>query len=115
MSSLYVTTRLRYPRTYTYECSDLILVEVFVCVCVHIWASRPPCRIQRSSLVRWRGDLLAENENPFVLFVVKTFETKSRVTMLTELVQGGDLYALIRTIPTVLSKKRTMAVTRGLL
>lgn len=60
-------------------------------------------------------EILAENENPFVLFVVKTFETKSRVTMLTELVQGGDLYALIRTIPTVLSKKQVQFYASGAL
>merc|ERR1712151_323405 len=60
-------------------------------------------------------EILKENENPFVLYVVKTFETKTRVCMLTELVQGGDLYALIRTIPTVLSRKQAQFYAAGTL
>mmetsp|Transcript_85594 Transcript_85594/g.133806 ORF Transcript_85594/g.133806 Transcript_85594/m.133806 type:complete len:925 (+) Transcript_85594:57-2831(+) len=48
--------------------------------------------------------LLGENDHPFIMTLVKTFETKSSVYMLTELITGGELHAAIRTIPTVLSR-----------
>jgi len=48
--------------------------------------------------------LLAENDHPFVMHLVKTFETPKSVYMLTELITGGELHAAIRTIPTVLSR-----------
>jgi len=48
--------------------------------------------------------LLKENDHPFIMCLVKTFETKKSVYMLTELITGGELHAAIRTIPTVLSR-----------
>jgi cGMP-dependent protein kinase len=48
--------------------------------------------------------LLGENDHPFIMHLVKTFETKDSVYMLTELITGGELHAAIRTIPTVLSR-----------
>jgi len=48
--------------------------------------------------------LLGENDHPFIMTLVKTFETKDSVYMLTELITGGELHAAIRTIPTVLSR-----------
>jgi cGMP-dependent protein kinase len=48
--------------------------------------------------------LLAENDHPFVMHLVKTFETPQSSYMLTELITGGELHAAIRTIPTVLSR-----------
>mmetsp|Transcript_3097 Transcript_3097/g.7206 ORF Transcript_3097/g.7206 Transcript_3097/m.7206 type:complete len:348 (-) Transcript_3097:39-1082(-) len=50
--------------------------------------------------------ILLENDHPFILYVVKTFETDLRVCMLTELITGGDLHYAIRQIPTVLSRKQ---------
>mmetsp|Transcript_29891 Transcript_29891/g.86907 ORF Transcript_29891/g.86907 Transcript_29891/m.86907 type:complete len:936 (+) Transcript_29891:94-2901(+) len=48
--------------------------------------------------------LLAENDHPFIMALVKTFETANSVYMLTELITGGELHAAIRQIPTVLSR-----------
>jgi len=50
--------------------------------------------------------LLAENDHPFIMALVKTFETTSSVYMLTELITGGELHGAIRQIPTVLSKEQ---------
>jgi len=47
--------------------------------------------------------LLKENDHPFIMCLVKTFETKKSVYMLTELITGGELHAAIRGIPTSLS------------
>lgn len=49
-------------------------------------------------------ELLAENDHPFIMTLVKTFETASDVYMLTELISGGELHSAIRRIPTVLSR-----------
>lgn len=49
--------------------------------------------------------LLGENDHPFIMQLVKTFETPKSVYMLTELITGGELHAAIRTIPTVLARK----------
>jgi len=48
--------------------------------------------------------LLAENDHPFIMTLVKTFETPTSVYMLTELITGGELHGAIRAIPTVLSR-----------
>jgi cGMP-dependent protein kinase len=50
--------------------------------------------------------LLGENDFPFIMTLVKTFDTKTSVYMLTELITGGELHAAIRTIPTVLSRSQ---------
>mmetsp|Transcript_3614 Transcript_3614/g.7922 ORF Transcript_3614/g.7922 Transcript_3614/m.7922 type:complete len:565 (+) Transcript_3614:173-1867(+) len=49
--------------------------------------------------------LLAMNDHPFVLHLVKTFETPAEMCILTELVTGGELFAAIRTFPTNLSRR----------
>jgi len=52
--------------------------------------------------------LLAENDHPFIMLLVKTFGMNdpkmNSVYMLTELITGGELHAALRTIPTVLSR-----------
>lgn len=48
--------------------------------------------------------LLAENDHPFIMTLVKTFQTPKSVYMLTELITGGELHSAIRQIPTVLSR-----------
>lgn len=58
--------------------------------------------------------ILLENDHPFILYMVKTFETATRVCMLTELVTGGDLHSAIRMIPTVLSKPQAQFYTGSL-
>jgi len=58
--------------------------------------------------------LLAENDHPFVMHLVKTFETPKSVYMLTELITGGELHAAIRTIPTVLSRAQAQFYTGSL-
>jgi len=58
--------------------------------------------------------LLAENDHPFVMLLVKTFETPKSVYMLTELITGGELHAAIRTIPTVLSRAQAQFYTGSL-
>jgi len=51
-------------------------------------------------------DLLKMNDHPFVLQLVKTFETQDLAYMLVELITGGELHAAIRTIPTVLAREQ---------
>lgn len=53
-------------------------------------------------------EVLTEFDHPFVVYLVKTFETPKSIYMLTEYISGGELYAAIRTIPTVLSRKQAM-------
>lgn len=50
--------------------------------------------------------LLAENDHPLLLHLVKTFETRSSVYILTELCTGGELYSAIRAIPGVLDVRQ---------
>merc|ERR1740138_1628442 len=61
--------------------------------------------------VKRECDLLAENDHPFIMALVKTFETTTSVYMLTELITGGELHAAIRQIPTVLSRARAQFYT----
>eukprot|EP00450_Noctiluca_scintillans_P015703 CAMPEP_0194530218 /NCGR_PEP_ID=MMETSP0253-20130528/67095_1 /TAXON_ID=2966 /ORGANISM="Noctiluca scintillans" /LENGTH=831 /DNA_ID=CAMNT_0039375417 /DNA_START=29 /DNA_END=2524 /DNA_ORIENTATION=- len=42
--------------------------------------------------------LLAANDHPFVLHLVKQFETTHNMYMLTELITGGELHAALRTM-----------------
>jgi cGMP-dependent protein kinase len=51
--------------------------------------------------------LLAENDHPFLMQLVKTFETTKRVYILTEVCTGGELFRAIRRIPDVLSTSQT--------
>lgn len=50
--------------------------------------------------------LLAANDHPFVMTLVKTFETVDNVYMLTELITGGELHAAMRKIPNCLSRRQ---------
>jgi len=59
--------------------------------------------------------LLGENDHPFIMTLVKTFETKSSVYMLTELITGGELHAAIRTVPTVLSRPQAQFYTGSII
>lgn len=58
--------------------------------------------------------LLAENDHPFIMHMVKTFETPKSVYMLTELITGGELHAAIRMIPTALSRAQAQFYTGSL-
>merc|ERR1719396_229565 len=58
--------------------------------------------------------LLAENDHPMVMALVKTFETSKSVYMLTELITGGELHAAIRKIPTVLTRAQAQFYTGSL-
>jgi len=57
--------------------------------------------------VRRECDLLRENDHPFIMALVKTFETPKCIYILTELITGGELHAAMRRIPTVLSRAQT--------
>jgi len=59
--------------------------------------------------------ILAENDHPFVLYVVKTFHTPNHLCMLTELITGGDLHGAIRAIPNALTRKQAQFYTGSLL
>lgn len=52
--------------------------------------------------VEHERDLLKENDHPFVMYMVKSFETPKSVYMLTELNTGGELHAAIRKLPAFL-------------
>mmetsp|Transcript_44668 Transcript_44668/g.96027 ORF Transcript_44668/g.96027 Transcript_44668/m.96027 type:complete len:479 (-) Transcript_44668:68-1504(-) len=58
--------------------------------------------------------LLKMNDHPFVMHLVKTFETADLAYMLVELITGGELHAAIRTIPTVLSSSQAQFYTGSL-
>mmetsp|Transcript_35615 Transcript_35615/g.83287 ORF Transcript_35615/g.83287 Transcript_35615/m.83287 type:complete len:943 (-) Transcript_35615:217-3045(-) len=58
--------------------------------------------------------LLAANDHPFVMHLVKNFETPKSVYILTELITGGELHAAIRSIPTVLSQVQAQFYTGSL-
>lgn len=64
--------------------------------------------------VKRECELLAENDHPFIMHLVKTFETPKSVYMLTELITGGELHAAIRTVPTVLSRSQGQFYTGSL-
>jgi len=59
-------------------------------------------------------NLLAENDHPFIMTLVKTFETTKSVYMLTELITGGELHGAIRQIPHVLSRAQAQFYTGSL-
>lgn len=65
--------------------------------------------------VKRECDLLAENDHPFIMHLVKKFETDNSVYMLTELITGGELHAAIRTIPTVLTRDQAQFYVGALL
>jgi len=58
--------------------------------------------------------LLAANDHPFVMHLVKNFETTKSVYILTELITGGELHAALRKIPTVLSHLQAQFYTGSL-
>lgn len=64
--------------------------------------------------VKRECDLLAENDHPFIMAMVKTFETQKSVYILTELITGGELHGAIRQIPTVLSRAHAQFYTGSL-
>merc|ERR1740123_2685536 len=65
--------------------------------------------------VRRECSLLAEIDHPFIMTLVKTFETAKSVYILSELITGGELHGAIRTIPTVLSRAQAQFYTGSLL
>mmetsp|Transcript_85531 Transcript_85531/g.151389 ORF Transcript_85531/g.151389 Transcript_85531/m.151389 type:complete len:998 (+) Transcript_85531:44-3037(+) len=50
-------------------------------------------------------DILAENDHPFIMYMVGVFETKHYVSMLTEILMGGELWSALRNLPYMLSRK----------
>lgn len=65
--------------------------------------------------VKRECDLLAENDHPFIMALVKTFQTDKYVYILTELITGGELHGAIRMIPTVLSRSHAQFYTGSLI
>jgi len=65
--------------------------------------------------VRRECSLLAEIDHPFIMTLVKTFETAKSVYILSELITGGELHGAIRQIPTVLSRAQAQFYTGSLL
>jgi len=61
-----------------------------------------PCQVQREI------EVLAENDHPFIMHLVKTMETPRSVYLLTEYVPGGELHAAIRRIPAALTRGQAM-------
>jgi len=68
-----------------------------------------------SEEVKRECDLLAELDHPFIMKLVKTFETAKSVYILTELITGGELHGAIRQIPTALSRAQAQFYTGALL
>merc|ERR1740120_269459 len=64
--------------------------------------------------VKRECDLLGETDHPFIMALVKTFETAKSVYILTELITGGELHSAIRQIPTVLSRAHAQFYTGSL-
>jgi len=58
--------------------------------------------------------LLKGLDHPFIMALVKTFETDRSVYILTELITGGELHGAIREIPTVLSRAQAQFYTGSL-
>ncbi|CAJ1351647.1 unnamed protein product [Effrenium voratum] len=58
--------------------------------------------------------LLKDIDHPFIMTQVNTFETKTSVYILTELITGGELHGAIREIPTVLSRAQAQFYTGSL-
>jgi len=76
-------------------------------------------RVQKSNgkvpeEVKRECDLLAENDHPFIMKLVKTYETTKSIYMLTELITGGELHGAIRVIPTVLARAQAQFYTGSL-
>jgi len=65
--------------------------------------------------VRREMDLLAENDHPFIIKFVKSFETEKHVYLLTELISGGELFDALRTIPRALNQKEAQFYIGSLL
>jgi cGMP-dependent protein kinase len=64
--------------------------------------------------VKRECDLLGENDHPFIMKLVKTFESAKSIYILTELITGGELHGAIRVIPTVLSRTQAQFYTGSL-
>mmetsp|Transcript_114831 Transcript_114831/g.364946 ORF Transcript_114831/g.364946 Transcript_114831/m.364946 type:complete len:931 (-) Transcript_114831:109-2901(-) len=75
--------------------------------------SKKDGRIPRQ--VRREIEVLAENDHPFIMHLVKTLELPDCVFLLTEFIAGGELHAAIRTISTVLSRSQAMFYTGSML
>jgi len=59
--------------------------------------------------------VLSENDHPFLLHMVKSLQTPSKVYILSELVGGGELHAAMRTIPTLFTRSQAMFYIGSLL
>mmetsp|Transcript_154538 Transcript_154538/g.284802 ORF Transcript_154538/g.284802 Transcript_154538/m.284802 type:complete len:938 (-) Transcript_154538:37-2850(-) len=76
------------------------------------------CRKEKGKIpveIKQECDRLAENDHPFIMHTVKTFETERSIYILTELITGGDLYAAIREIPQALDRQQAQFYTGSLI
>lgn len=60
-------------------------------------------------------DILAENDHPFILYMVAVFETKTYVSMLTEILAGGELWSALRKLPVMLPREAARFYTASIL
>lgn len=60
-------------------------------------------------------DILAENDHPFILYMVAVFETKTCVSMLTEILAGGELWSALRKLPVMLPREMARFYTASIL
>ncbi|CAE7392366.1 for [Symbiodinium natans] len=60
-------------------------------------------------------DILAENDHPFILYMVAVFETRTCVSMLTEILAGGELWSALRKLPVMLSRDMARFYTASIL
>eukprot|EP00918_Siedleckia_nematoides_P041252 GHVU01089583.1.p1 GENE.GHVU01089583.1~~GHVU01089583.1.p1 ORF type:complete len:894 (+),score=151.92 GHVU01089583.1:192-2873(+) len=57
---------------------------------------RSVIRLEQQEHIRLEREILAENDHPFIIKLVRTFRDQQFVYFLTELVTGGELYDAIR-------------------
>lgn len=65
--------------------------------------------------VRQECLVLKDVDHPFVMKLVRTFESESSVYVLTELITGGELWAALREIPHALTRTQAQFYTGSLL
>ncbi|KAK2196093.1 bifunctional cGMP-dependent protein kinase [Babesia duncani] len=53
-------------------------------------------RLKQQKHIKLEREIMAQNDHPFIIQLVKTFKDKDNIYFLTELVTGGELYDAIR-------------------
>lgn len=59
-------------------------------------ARKSVVQLNQQEHIRLEREILAENDHPFIIKLVRTFRDKSYLYFLTELITGGELYDAIR-------------------